>query len=634
MTAQVKAQTLFTYGKYSADAKDFIRAYNKNNTQVITNKERSIREYLDLYIKSRLKIREAYERGYDTLPQIKTETANLRTQIAENYMADPATTQRMAKEAFQRSQTDRHIYHIFISFHGPGGIDSATAFRKRDELMSRLQKGEDFSTLARQFSDDTSAKHNGGDLGFVTAFTLPYEFENVIYNAAIGKYTTPIQSKIGFHIFKVTEERKALGKIKLQQILLAFPPGIDEAGKKQIAKKTDSVYKRIMAGDNFNKMANDVSNDYVTAVNGGLMGEIGVGQYDPAFEKAVFALKKDGDVTKPFLTSHGWHIVKRVSAKKVVTDSTDKAYKAELEQKIVADNRWRFSKNFIYEKVKAKPGFRKYNYSDAALWNLSDSVMDFKPMTAEGKTITSNTPLFAIGDSVYNAQDWVTYASTYRYKQDGTGAKPWPEVREDWERTALINYYKDHLEDYNEDFKNQMTEFKEGNLFFEIMQQEIWNKAQSDSAALVALYDRNKGKYLWNQSADAILFFCSDMNTAKLVYDKVKANPLSWSKITEMYADKLVTDSARYEWDQIPNLNKMVPKKGMLTSPQLNIADNTASFAYIVNVYTQPTQRNFLEARGMVISDYQAMLEKTWDDALMKKYPVKVNEEVLKSLIK
>ena len=67
------AQTLFTYGKYTADAKDFLRAYNKNNTQPATNKAKAISDYLDLYINSRLKIREAYERGYDTLPQIKTE---------------------------------------------------------------------------------------------------------------------------------------------------------------------------------------------------------------------------------------------------------------------------------------------------------------------------------------------------------------------------------------------------------------------------------------------------------------------------------------------------------------------------------------------------------------------------------
>ena len=70
-TSTAFSQTLFTYGNYSVSAADFLRAYNKNNLQTTTSKSSAMREYLDLYINSRLKIREAYDRGYDTLPQLK-----------------------------------------------------------------------------------------------------------------------------------------------------------------------------------------------------------------------------------------------------------------------------------------------------------------------------------------------------------------------------------------------------------------------------------------------------------------------------------------------------------------------------------------------------------------------------------
>ena len=82
----------------------------------------------------------------------------------------------------------------------------------------------------------------------------------------------------------------------------------------------------------------------------------------------------------------------------------------------------------------------------------------------------------------------------------------------------MYQYYRIHLEDFNDDFRNQMNEFSDGNLFFEIMQQEVWNKAQNDSAALQALYEKNKNKYIWKQSADAVIFFCSDEATAKKLY--------------------------------------------------------------------------------------------------------------------
>ena len=183
-----------------------------------------------------------------------------------------------------------------------------------------------------------------------------------------------IRSKIGYHIFKNLGERKAVGKIKAQQILLAIPPGADEAAKKQIAGRADSLYKRIMAGDNFNRLASAFSNDYISCCSGGLMPDIGVGQYDPVFENVLWSLPKDGAVSKPFLTSHGWHIVKRISLKPVITDANDKANMQELQQRIMTDNRWKTSRDFIYRQVIAKAGFKKFPYDDAALCGICVTV--------------------------------------------------------------------------------------------------------------------------------------------------------------------------------------------------------------------------------------------------------------------
>ncbi|MBI5859140.1 MAG: peptidylprolyl isomerase [Sphingobacteriales bacterium] len=629
LLSAASAQTLFTYGKYAVDVKDFLRAYNKNNSQPVTDKAKSISDYLELYIKSRLKIQEAYERRYDTLPQVKMEVSNLRTQIAENYMSDPELVSRMSNEAFQRSLKDIHVAHIFISFRNAGGtIDMNAAKEKKETVIQRLQKGEDFLQVTQQTSDDPAVKNNKGDIGYITVFTLPYTFENAIYSTPTGKYSTVVESKSGYHIFKTLGERKAAGKLKAQQILLAIPPGADEATKKQIATLADSLYKRILAGDNFNRLASSFSNDYISGAAGGLMPDIGVGQYDPAFESVIWSLAKDGAVSKPFMTSHGWHIVKRISVKPVITDPKDNMNMQELEQKIRTDSRWELSRDFIFNQVKTKAGFKKFTYDDAALWNMTDSVLDNKPMNL-GWAIKAGTPLFAIGDSVYDATNWVNYANMYRYKQDGSGPKPHAQVRDEWEQFTMINYYKDHLESFNDDFSYQMNEFKDGNLFFEIMQQEIWNKAQNDSAALLELYEKNKKNYLWQKSADAVIFFCSDETTAKTVYNIVKKNPKDWKKVAEMYTEKIVVDSSKFEWNQIPGMEKIVPKPGMLLAPTVNKTDNTASFAYIVNSYSQPMQRTFTEARGMLINDYQDILEKKWDEELKKKYPVVIDQKVL-----
>lgn len=624
------SQTLFTYGNNSVDAKDFLRAFNKNNAAPASERAKAISEYLELYIKSRLKIQEAFDRKYDTLPYIKNEVGNLRTQIAEGYMTDPAMQERMVNEAFQRSQKDIHVAHIFISFrNATGAMDTIAAANKKDEIGQRLKKGDDFLLVAQQASDDVAAKNNKGDLGYITVFTLPYEFENVIYSTPVGKYSTAVRSKIGWHIFKNLGERKAVGKIKAQQILLAIPPNADDAVKKQIAARADSLYKRIMAGDNFNHLAAAFSNDYVSGNAGGLMPDISVGQYDPVFESVLWSLAKDNAVSKPFQTTHGWHIVKRLSLKPVVADANDKVNRQDLLQRIMGDSRWQASRDFIYNQVNSKAGFKRYSYNDEAVWNMTDSVLDQKPMLPIGRTIIATTPMFSIGDSVYNATHWVNYANTYRFRQDGSGAKPHSQVRDEWERFAIVNYFKDHLEYFNDDFRYQMGEFRDGNLFFEIMQQEVWNKAQTDTVALLALYEKNKATYLWKQSADAVIFFCSDETIAKAVNEQVKKKPADWKKIAEQYTEKIIADSSRFEWEQIPSLGKTVPKAGMITAPELNKTDNTASFAYIINVYTKPLQRTFNEARGLVISDYQTILEQKFDEMLKKKYPVVIDQKVL-----
>jgi len=632
MTAS--SQTLFTYGKYSADAKDFLKAYSKNNSSPAANKAKSISDYLDLYIKSRLKIKEAYERRYDTLKQITTEVDNLRLQIAENYLTDPSVGQRLFDEAFQRSQKDIHVAQIFISFKNNNGvIDTIAAAKKRDDILQRLLKGEDFLTVAQQHSDDPAAKTTKGDIGYVTVFSLPYPFENVIYLTPVGKYSKPFSSKGGYHIFKNLDERKAVGKIKAQQILLAIPPNSDEKTKKQIADRADSLYKLILAGENFNHLAEKFSNDNMTSAAGGMMPDIGVGQYDLSFENVLWKLPKDGAVSKPFQTSHGWHIVKRISLKSVVTDPKNKANQQEIQDKVKMDPRWKSSRDFIYDRVRKTAGFKILPYDQAAFWAMTDSVLDRKPLGI-GKNVNANTKLFSIGDSTYNIQDWIFYANTYRYKQDGTGAKPGDQVWDEYVKFSLFNYYRDHLEEFNPEFRSQMMEFKDGNLFFEIMQQEIWNKAQNDTTELQALYSKNKANYTWKQSADAVLFFCSDEVAAKAAYDQLKKNPANWRKVAENYSEKIITDSSRYEWSQIPNLGKAIPKQGMITSPLVNTSDNTASFAYVVNIYPQPTQRSFSEARGLVINDYQVILEQQFDSALRKKYPVVIDQKVLSEISK
>jgi peptidyl-prolyl cis-trans isomerase SurA len=164
------------------------------------------------------------------------------------------------------------------------------------------------------------------------------------------------------------------------------------------------------------------------------------------------------------------------------------------------------------------------------------------------------------------------------------------------------------------------------------MQREVWTKAQEDTAALQTFYNAHAPQYKWNKSVDAVIFYANDAATAKQLKVQLAKNPANWKTLVNRLSEKVAADSARFEVSQIPNAAKQPLQKGAITQPVVNKADNTASFALVLKTYNTPAQRTFAEAKGLVVTDYQAELEKQWIAALKKKYPVIINEQALAKL--
>lgn len=631
LSFSLQAQTIFYIGDDSVSVKEFLKAYHKNNTA--TKTEKAFRDYLSLYISSRLKIREAEERGYDTLPQIKADLDNLRQQILPAYLTDKEGVNRLIKEVLSRSKKNIHLAHIFISFSQNGVVDTMAATKKLEMVLAQLKQPVSFAAVARRFSDDPSAKSNGGDLDWIAVLTLPYALENLAFQTAPGQLSTVYRSKVGFHLLKNLGERADPGRMKAAQILVAYQPDADDVSKKVMKMLADSLYDRVKKGDDFGKLATLYSNDVISAAAGGQMQEFGVGQYDPVFEKNAFSLLKDGAISQPFVTSYGYHIIKRLSRTSKAWNEKDPKSMELLRSQIEQSDRMSTTKKALAEKIIRKAGTKKAFFNDQELWAFSDSIMNYTKGQRQGN-ITYASPLLNIGDKTFTVTDWISYAQTFRYKPDGSGVKPYPQVWDEFVEAMAITYYQDHLESFNEDFRQQVNEFRDGNLFFEIMQRQVWGPAQSDSAALLDFYNKNKNRYRWPKSAGALMFYASDMSMAKEISAAIKKSPASWREIVNQFNEKITVDSGRFELDQIPNPTKLVLKPGTTTAPLVNKGDQTASFAYVLRAYEKGGQRSFAEARGLVINDYQLLLEKIWLASLEKKYPVRVNERVMEDLVR
>ena len=629
----LSAQTLFTYADKSVSASEYTKAFNKVYPAPVPDKAKKMQQYLDLYINSKLKIHEATLRGYDTMPGFVEEYTALRNQVIENYMTDTETMNALVDEAFSRSQKDIKVQHIFIPYYlGVNYSDSPVVKLKIQEAYMELQSGKSFDDVALKFSADPSVAQNKGNLGYITVFSLPYQFENVIYNLAPGKFSTPYKSNSGYHIFKNLEERKAVGRIKISQVLIAVPPGSDEPAKKKLGALTDSIYGRLLKGDDFGKLATSFSNDVVSAASNGSMPEFGIGTFDPAFEAAAFSLTKNGDISKPFLTEHGYHIIKRTSLTPPQTVKNKK--NLDMIRVIVErDGRAKVAKDKLYNKILAQIGYKQFNVDQAMLQMYFDSVLASRPPSL-GNPVNKTTALFSVGPSTMVVNDLLTYSIANRYKADGSGIKPFNELNEEFKRNAVMEYYRAHLEEFNEEFKTQMKELKDGNLFFDIMMREVWSNAQSDTAGQRNHYTQNKSKYKWTYSADAVIFYCGDDATAKEFRNMLMKDKSQWKTVLENFSEKVTSDSARFEITKIPGAIKTTAKAGTITNIVKNKDDNSASFAIIFKLYPLPGQKSFEDARGDVVSDFQDSMDKKWIAELKKKYPVKVKQEVLKSIAK
>ena len=624
------AQTIFTYGNQAVSKDEFLKAYSKNNNSGKANAI-AYKDYLDLYTKYKLKVQAAYAEHLDTLPTLTVELQNFRNQIANSYMNDQTYTDKLVNEAFERAQKDIHIEQIFISIPPAAApADTMKAFQKLSAVKEGLKKGIKFETLADNYSDDPYAKTNHGDIGWITVFSLPYALENLAYQTPVNKSSPPYRSRNGYHIFRILAQRKALGKMRAAQILLVFPLNANDAAKEDTRLRADSIYNAVLKGSSFSTLALQFSGDNLSYQHGGEMALFGVGKYDEAFEQAAFALEKDGDISKPVMTSFGYHIIKRLGRVPVPAVKSKESMEL-FNQEVTNDPRIEIARKAMNKKVFQLIGFREYPFNEKELWAMTDSSVHGKavPMFAD---LHDSTVLFSFTKKKYTVRDWIDYKIATRNLTPLNRDKTNRSIFDQFEESSASDYYRSHLEEYNKDFAYQLKEFKDGNLLFEIMQRKVWDKAAADSVGLKKFYEAHKDKYWWEPSADAIIFTCSNERVADQMKQAIRKSLIGWRRLPDSSNGMAQADSGRFEITQLPPADQGSLQEGDFSSMNRNANDNSVIFAYIIRKYPNRMPRSYEQARGLAINDYQVFLEDQWITELRKKYPVKVNEAVLQSL--
>ena len=196
---------------------------------------------------------------------------------------------------------------------------------------------------------------------------------------------------------------------------------------------------------------------------------------------------------------------------------------------------------------------------------------------------------------------------------------------------VVMQVYSSDLEKYDSAYALQLQEFREGNLLFEAMQRKVWDKSAADEKGLQQFYRANSRRYLWKESITAVIFTSPDSAALQAFHKAVTAAPSQWKTQLQAANGSISYDSTRMERSQLP-LPPGNPEAGVITTPVFRPDDQQHLFLYILQTHPAGAVRSFEEARGQVLNDYQEKLENDWIASLRKKYPVKLNDAVWKSI--
>ena len=636
LSAQKSDPVLFTVDKTPVHRSEFEYIYTKTNGKSADFSETSLQEYLDLYVKFKLKVKKAKDLQLDTIPQLKKELDGYRRQLADSYLIDKEVTEKLIKEAYDRSKQDVDISHILISIKSEE--DKEAAYQRAMDVKKRLENGEDFTTVAKEVSNDKSVARNGGNIGFVTVL-FPngfYPLESAAYTLPIGKLSDPILTSAGYHILKVNNRREARAQIEAAHILIRKKDGVKPA---TIKSEIDSIYKELQGGADFAEMARKHSEDKTTAPKGGNVGIFGINRYEKGFENAAFALKADNDYSEPVETSVGWHIIKRISKKDIQPYNIEKS---RLETKVKKDDRFEAAKVAMIEKIKKENNFRENSeVLDKYINSLTDTFLTFKWKAPVEK---SEDVIFSLGKqnevTLGQFTDYLGNASRKRLRM-GRNADINEAARSlysDFVNEQCLAHEEKQLEKKYPDFKALMREYQEGILLFEATKMLVWDKASQDSTGLEKFFQTIQGKYRWTDRAVTTTYRISADNKDKLPELRAFAAEHSAEEVlakfnTEDQKIILSADTKTFEKGRNPDLNSMDWTVGALSQSEENKRTRTFKFLKIEDVLP-PAEKSLKEARGYIVADYQDQLEKEWVESLRKEYKVKIDQKVFNDMVK
>ncbi|MEG1839143.1 MAG: peptidylprolyl isomerase [Bacteroidaceae bacterium] len=600
---------------------EFEYIYNKNNSNNELDKK-TLDEYVDLFVNFKLKVVAAQEAGIDTTQAFRDEFLGYRKQLTKSYLTDDTVNEANAMEVYNRLKENVDASHILIMVKQDAS-DAAerAAYDKAMKARKRILKGEDFGKVAREMSEDPSAKQNGGHLGFFTAMQMVYPFEVAAYGLKVGEVSEPVRSDFGYHVIKVNNRRADIGKVLVAHIFKYIPQDASKEVEQEMTMKLDSAYTALKGGADFAELAKSLSDDKSTASRGGELPWIGPLQTVKEFEDVAFSLKK-GEYSKPFRSVAGMHIVKLIDHKDIEPFAEKKD---EILRRLSRMGKGNEGTDSLIARLK-----KEYNYSvERSAYNefanlaqknaLGDSLF----MVAAAPL---NKTLLTLNGKAYAQSDFAEYLKANRPSDLDDALTAYSDK-------IILAYEDGQLENKYPDFGHLMQEYRDGILLFEISNRLVWEKASKDEEGLAKFFKENKSDYAWKTPRfKGIILHSKDAGIAKQAKKLTKKSPIEeWSNVIRKAFNNdsvsvVKVEKGLYAKGDNKYVDKLVFKAGSY--------EPLAEYPYTSTLGKKLKKgpESYKDVRGPVTADYQNFLESVWIKELRGKYKVEINQEVLKTV--
>jgi peptidyl-prolyl cis-trans isomerase SurA len=464
---------------------EFIFIAKKDNSVDLTDKK-SVEEYVELFKNYKLKVADAESLTYHQAPKFEQELDRYKKQLQESYLQDKAAEDSVLRMAYGRMNVIPGFKHLMLMLPEENIVskDTVDVYNKMMEAYNRIEGGEPIDSVGRQMTNYGRSETGLYEtVDCIYPLQMPKAIEDRLYRMKPGELSMPIRSVFGFHILKLEKLTPNPGKVRVAQILTAFPnSNPTQAEKEDALKKSEDIYKKAIAGEDFTALAKEYSSDTTTGKNGGLLPYIGLCEMVKPFEEAAFALKDTGEISRPVETRYGYHILKMMGKKPVVPfeDIESQLYQSMESSEYNFDLFRGFD-----EKVKAKHGFKYDPEAYDELLALADDYFPDDTSFYKRGSVMDKT-LVTIDTLIFPQYEFVEYMrrkplSAKKYSKDYMN-----ELFAMFGRDIATEFERRSLEKNNPEYNMLIREYYDGILLFELSNKRVWSHPAEEQAELEA----------------------------------------------------------------------------------------------------------------------------------------------------